>query len=137
VNAVPLAGLACRAAVCEVHALVGFVIVGGWAVLMLWGLVAFLIKREPNRWFWGLLGTLQAILLVQVALGLTLLALGHARDLLHYLYGSLFPAIVLTIGHVLARGMDDERDRWKIFAVAAFFVFGLTLRALMTGLGLG
>jgi len=32
--------------------------------------------------------------------------------------------------------MDDEKDTWKVFAVAAFFLFGLTLRALTTGLGM-
>jgi hypothetical protein len=38
--------------------------------------------------------------------------------------------------HVIARGLEDEVDAWKVFAVASFFVFGLTLRALTTGLGL-
>jgi hypothetical protein len=106
-------------------------------VLLLWGAGAFFTKREPNQWFWRLLGTLQAILILQIVVGLILLALGHSNGLLHYMYGSAFPAIVLVIANVLARGLDDEADRWKVFAVAAFFVFGLTLRALMTGLGLG
>jgi hypothetical protein len=132
-----LASLPCVTAVCEIHAVVGFVIVGGWAALLLWGAGAFFTKREPNQWFWRLLGTLQAILILQIVVGLILLALGHRNDLLHYMYGSAFPAIVLVIANVLARGLDDEADRWKVFAVAAFFVFGLTLRALMTGLGLG
>ena len=37
----------------------------------------------------------------------------------------------------MRRNLDDERDSWKVFGIAAFFVFGLTLRALYTGLGLG
>ena len=131
-----LATLTCDTPVCSVHEAIGFAIVGGWLVLLLWGAVAFFSKREPNQWFWRLVGVLQGILLLQIALGITLLALGRQRAILHYLYGAVFPGIVLGVAHVLARGLDDERDRWKVFAVASFFVFGLTLRALMTGLGL-
>jgi hypothetical protein len=42
---------------------------------------------------------------------------------------------VLVVAHVVARGM--EREPWIPFAWAGFFCFGLTLRALMTGLGIG
>ena len=73
---------------------------------------------------------------MQLVAGLVLLALGHRQVILHYGYGIVFPAIVLVIAHVFARGLDVESDTWKVFAVASFFVFGLTLRALTTGLGL-
>jgi hypothetical protein len=118
------------------HEFIGFFIVGGWAALMLWGLLAWITKREPNPWFWRLLGVLQGILVLQLVLGLILWLTNPIPAFLHPLYGAVFPAIVLVIAHVLARGLDLESDRWKIFAVAAFFIFGLTLRALMTGLGL-
>jgi hypothetical protein len=121
----------------EVHKYVGFAIVAGWAVVFLWGGVAFIAKREPGPMFWRILGVLQGILLLQVVLGLILWTTHRIPGVLHPLYGAIFPLVVLTIAHVLARGMDDERDRWKVFAVASFFVFGLTLRALMTGLGAG
>jgi hypothetical protein len=119
----------------EIHKYIGFAIVAGWAVLMVWGLVAYLTKREPNTWFWRVLGVLQAILLLQVVIGLILWLTNPLPAFLHPLYGAVFPVLVLGVAHILARGMDDERDRWKVFAVASFFVFGLTLRALMTGLG--
>ena len=129
--------LPCVAPACKVHAAIGFAIVGGWAVLFLWGLGAFIVKREPNQWFWRMLAVLQVLLILQLVAGVTLLALGHRADsLLHYGYGALFPAIVLVIAHVFARDMDAESDTWKVFAVASFFIFGLTLRALTTGLGL-
>jgi hypothetical protein len=118
-----------------IHKYVGFAIVAGWGILMLWGLFAYVRKREPNPLFWRILGVLQAILLIQVVLGLILWLAHPLPAFLHPLYGAVFPLVVLVIAHVLARGMDDERDRWKVFAVASFFVFGLTLRALMTGLG--
>jgi hypothetical protein len=119
----------------EFHKYVGFVIVGGWGLLLLWGVIAYFLKREPNVWFWRLLGVLQGILILQVVLGLILWVSNPIPAFLHPLYGAVFPGIVLVIAHVLARGLDDEKDRWKVFAVAAFFIFGLTLRALMTGLG--
>jgi hypothetical protein len=132
-----IAALSCKAPVCEVHAVIGFAIVGGWVVMFLWGLGSFILKREPNPWFWRLLAVLQVLLIVQLAAGTTLLALGHRADsLLHYFYGALFPAIVLAIAHVYARDMEVESDTWKVFAVASFFIFGLTLRALTTGLGM-
>ncbi len=132
-----LSVLPCVTTVCKVHLVIGAAIVGGWLALMLWGLVAFIIKREPNPWFWRLLALLQGLLILQLAAGLVLLALGRRADSwLHYLYGALFPAIVLVIAHVLGRGLEDEADSWKVFAIASFFIFGLTLRALTTGLGL-
>ncbi|HJP65991.1 MAG TPA: hypothetical protein VKA30_06785 [Actinomycetota bacterium] len=131
-----LASLPCASTVCLIHAVIGFVIVGGWAVLFLWGLIAFLVKREPNRWFWGLLAVLQVTVIVQFVAGLILLATGHRQEILHYGYGVVFPVVVLVFAHVFARGLEDEADSWKVFAVASFFLFGLTLRALTTGLGL-
>jgi len=132
-----VAALPCHTTVCEVHAAIGFAIVGGWAVLFSWGLGSFIVKREPNEWFWRLLAVLQVLLILQLLAGTILLALGHRADLLlHYFYGALFPAIVLVIAHVFARDMEVESDRWKVFAVASFFIFGLTLRALTTGLGM-
>jgi hypothetical protein len=132
-----VAGLSCRTGVCLTHAYIGYVIVGGWGLLFLWGLGAFIVKREPNQWFWRLLAALQVILIVQLIVGVILWASGHRLpSFLHFAYGVLFPAIVLVIAHTVGRGLEDESDAWKVFAVAAFFVFGLTLRALTTGLGL-
>jgi hypothetical protein len=120
-----------------IHRAIGFAIVIGWGVFFLWGLGAFVIKREPNEWYWRLLGALQVALVLQLVAGLILLITGRRLpSLLHLLYGAVFPGIVLVVAHVLGRGMDDERDTWKVFAIASFFTFGLVLRALTTGLGL-
>src|SRR2546428_11962327 len=132
-----LAALPCTTGVCKAHAAIAFLIGGGWFVLFAFGLGAWGARREPNRLFWNLLAVLQVLLGLQLIAGIVLLAMGRRADsLLHYLYGVVFPFIVLVVAHVLARGMQNEEDTWKIFAVGSFFVFGLTLRALTTGLGL-
>jgi len=121
--------------VCEAHLVVGFAIVAGWLAMWLAGLVAWLVKREPGRWFWGLLAGLQVLLILQLIAGVVLLATGHRPDTWrHYVYGVIGPLIVLVIAHVLGRDMANEEDTWKMFAVASFVVFGLTGMALATGL---
>jgi hypothetical protein len=120
-----------------VHKAIGFIIVGLAAILPLWGLVALIVKREPNRWFWHILAVLQVFLVLQLVAGIVLLATGHdLPSLLHFLYGAVFPGIVLVVAHVIGRGLENEEDTWKVFAIAGFILFGLTLRALTTGLGL-
>jgi hypothetical protein len=120
-----------------VHKVIGFAIVGAFGVFMLWGFGAWILKRDPGRWFWHLLAALQVTIGLQIVAGLVLVAIHgiRAQSVLHYAYGSVFPITVLVIAHVMAR--DMERDQWKVFAVAGFICFGLTLRALMTGLGIG
>ncbi|HEX8100165.1 MAG TPA: hypothetical protein VF660_08190 [Actinomycetota bacterium] len=119
-----------------IHRFIGFAIVAGFLVLAFWGLIAFIVKRDPTRWFWRLLAVLQVVLIIQLVAGLILLLTGHRRVLLHYAYGALFPAIVLVGAHVIARELEEPGDAWRVFAIAAFILFGLTLRALTTGLGL-
>ena len=118
------------------HEVIGYTIVGAFALLMLVGLVTWLMKRkEPWRWFWWILAYAQVVVGLQVIAGIVLLIMGERRDLLHYAYGGIFPILVLTTAHVVSR-MED-RPAYVNFAWAAFFCFGLTLRALMTGLGVG
>ena len=119
-----------------VHKVIGFAIVGAFGIFMLWGFGAWVLKRDPGRWYWHLLAALQVTVGVQTLAGLILVAIYgiHAQPILHYAYGAVFPIIVLTIAHAMAR--DMERDQWKVFAVAGFICFGLTLRALTTGLGM-
>jgi hypothetical protein len=123
--------------VSAVHEGIGFFIVGGFFLFFLWGLVAVIARRGPGSWYWRLLAVLQAGLALQLVAGVILLAMGGRQPVLHYLYGALFPAVVLVVAHVLGRGMEDERDALKVFVVASFVTFGLTLRALATGLGIG
>ena len=118
------------------HEIAGFVIVAGWALLFLFGIGLFVAKRDAGRLYWGLLTVLQVLLGVQLLAGLVLLALGGRQPLLHYLYGAVFPALVLGVCHLLTRGLEKPPYH-LFFTIGSFFVLGLTARALMTGLGVG
>jgi hypothetical protein len=121
----------------SVHKFVGFAIVIGWGLLFLWGTAVWVRRREPGASFWRLLAILQVLMGIQLVAGIVLLTTGHdLPSLLHLGYGVVFPVIALAAAHVLARSLADEFDAHKILTVAAFVVFGLTLRALTTGLGL-
>jgi hypothetical protein len=118
------------------HELEGFVIVAGWGVLFLFGVGLWLTKRDANRVYWGLLTVLQVLLGIQLLAGLVLFVSGGRPPLLHYLYGAVFPALVLGVCHVFTRGLEKPPYH-MFFTIGSFFVFGLTARALMTGLGIG
>jgi len=92
----------------------------------------------------------QVVAGAQAALGVALLLLGRRMatpgtlgDVLHYVYG-LLPILLFVFAHVVARagnariiGIDRPVRPWVPFAWVSFICFGLTLRALMTGLGIG
>jgi hypothetical protein len=118
------------------HQVEGFVIVAGWGVLFLWGVGLFLLRRDAGRLYWRLVALLQVLLGVQLLAGIALLALGERRALLHYLYGAALPAIVLTGCHLWNRSLQGPPYH-PAFTWGALVVFGLTARALMTGLGIG
>ncbi len=122
----------------RVHLYIGYVVPAAFLLLALWSLFAFLRNKTPSRWFWNLLGFVQVILGLQVVVGSLLFLTGlrpppSGVAWLHYAYGGLFPAAVLVAAHRGARTHQDVA--WVIFGFAAFVNFGLTFRALGTGLG--
>jgi heme A synthase len=71
---------------------------------------------------------------IQALIGIVVFVLGNrAPTILHYAYG-IFPILALGIAHVIARRPDFRERPWVPFAWVAFICFGLTLRAVMTGL---
>lgn len=120
----------------SVHLVIGWFIVGSFGLLSLWGLATWIIRRGPGRVFWWLVAAAQVALIVQLVGGVVLLLLGGRRPILHYAYGVVFPTMLLLGAHWAAREVVPDRP-WTAFAVASFIVFGLTLRALTTGLGIG
>jgi hypothetical protein len=136
----------------EVHKVIGFAVVAIFAVGWIWGLGAWIAKRGPGERFWLWLTVAQVTAGIQAILGIALLLTGHRVEaagtlggVLHYVYG-LLPLLLFVFAHIVARagnaslvGFDPNRRiaPWVPFAWASFICFGLTLRALMTGLGIG
>jgi hypothetical protein len=136
----------------QVHKVIGFVVVAVFAIGWIWGLGAAISKRGPGERFWTWLSVAQVTAGVQAILGIVLVLSGYRvaggtslQNSLHYVYG-LLPLLLFVFAHIVARagnaslvGFSAERRvaAWVPFAWAAFICFGLTLRALMTGLGIG
>ncbi|MFN2490240.1 MAG: hypothetical protein ABR529_10985 [Actinomycetota bacterium] len=122
-----------------IHRFIAYAIPTGWALLALAALVCFVRNRPPGEWFWKLLAGLQVILGIQAAVGAVLFLSGrvpasNGPSWLHYAYGALFPLAVLVAAHRFAR--RQEGISWVVFGGAALVIFGLTFRALQTGLGI-
>lgn len=93
-------------------------------------------RRQLGRPFWGLIYYAETVLVLQVVLGVVLLVTGHrVPQWLHYVYGSIFPLLVVLAGRLYS--LRREEYDYVPVAVGALVAFGLTLRAFMTGLGIG
>ncbi len=143
----------------DVHLVVGVLAIALNAAVALAGALEWWRARS-DRWFWLMLRAGQLIVLVQVALGGILLALGHKGSNLHVLYGAL-PLLVSLIAEQLraasaqmvldTRGLESARavgrlpqDEQRalvttiikrevgVMAVAALVVVILLLRAAQT-----
>ena len=117
-----------------IHTGIGWAIVVTFGVIWLWGMGALVFRRGPGRRYWWLVAFIQVTLILQGIAGVVLLLTGGRASALHYVYGVIFPGLVLIVAHVLGREMFAHRP-WLPFSIASFFCLGLTLRALMTGLG--
>ncbi|HKJ56596.1 MAG TPA: hypothetical protein VJ978_11470 [Nitriliruptoraceae bacterium] len=121
------------------HGWLGALLVTLFAVLGTWGLALRLMGRdEAPAAYWGVQHWTENLLLVQTVIGVVFLLIGRrvaGDDLvfLHYFYGSLFPLIAIVGGRIA--GMRREERDYVGLAWGAFFAFGLTLRAFMTGCG--
>lgn len=116
-----------------VHVAIGWAIVAAFGIIWLWGMGVLVFRRGPGRGFWWLLAFVQGTVLLQGVAGVVLLLMDRRVDSLHYVYGVVFPVLVLMVAHVVAREQFAHRP-WLPFSLASFFCLGLTLRALMTGL---
>jgi hypothetical protein len=125
----------------DVHRVIAYAIPTGFAVLTLWAVVSLVRNRNPHDLFWQLLAVLQVVVGIQIIIGVFLFLSGarpnsNGPQWLHYVYGGLFPAAVLAAAHRFARSERWRQIPWAVFGVAALICFGLTFRALQTGLGI-
>ena len=134
----------------EVHLVTGVALLIASLVAGVWGAVAWW-QHRPAVGFWYALRVAQALVVVQVMLGLILVFSGRETVDLHYLYGGLPLLISLLaetvragaaeqeLGELDIQGMPEERQRevalaivrreMGIMAVASLVIFGLVLRA--------
>ena len=93
------------------HATLGIVVMGANAVVAAWGAIAWL-RSEPSVWFWYLLRVAQAVVVVQVAVGMWLLISGNQpEDELHYLYGVAILAVTMVSEGMRIGAAQRELDQ--------------------------
>jgi hypothetical protein len=127
-----------------VHEAIGFLVVAVFTIGWVWGVGALVLRRDPGERFWTWITVEQVVAGVQAVIGLLLVVLGYRPDdWLHYVYG-FGPLLILAIAHAMSRetsrgrvGGSSWTQPWVVFTGASFICFGLALRALMTGLGIG
>ena len=84
---------------------------GANAVVAAWGAIAWL-RSEPSVWFWYMLRVAQAVVVVQVAVGLWLLISGNQpEDELHYLYGVAILAVTMVSEGMRIGAAQRELDQ--------------------------
>ena len=83
----------------QVHLVVGVAAVASWGVVAVAGAWCWW-ETSSSPWFWRALRVAQVVVLVQVALGGVLVALGRKPPGLHVLYGVL-PLLVSLIAEAL------------------------------------
>jgi len=128
----------------KVHETIGFFVLAVFTVGWVWGVGALLLRRDPGERFWTWLAVAQVVAVVQATVGVVLLLMGlRPGTWLHLVYG-FGPLIILGIGHLMSReisrghvGGQRWAQPWVVFTAASFVCFGLSLRALSTGLGPG
>ncbi|MBI4789177.1 MAG: hypothetical protein HY782_19265 [Chloroflexi bacterium] len=97
-----------------------------------WGTWSYLRGQGVSPSYWGALVVGEILMLVQGAIGVLLALTGALpRDLLHFLYGVLV-ALSWPSVYVYTNARTGRTEA-GIYAVVSFFVFGLALRAMMTG----
>lgn len=125
--------------IAQIHGWLGLAIVLAFLTIALWGLGLRIAGRdEAPAIFRGVQHWTENLLALQSLGGVVFLLIGRrvvGDDLvfLHYFYGSLFPLIAVVAGRIA--GLRREEREYVGMAWGAFFAFGLTTRALMTGCG--
>lgn len=139
----------------ELHVVLGVAVLVTNAAAGAWGGVAWL-RRAPSAGFWYLLRVAQAVVVLQVAVGLALLLAGReSPDDLHFVYG-IAPLVVSLVSEGMRVGaaqreLDEVPDidalgrveqvalarrvvrrEMGIMAVGALLIVSLALRAALT-----
>jgi hypothetical protein len=115
------------------HAVWGWVAIGLDTAAGLYGVGLAAAKRLPGKVFKAFIGAALTASLLQVAVGVSLYAIGERPGQMHVFYGIL-TAVALALVYVYRSEMRTRQTalRWAIFSL---FLAGLGLRAVMTFTG--
>lgn len=102
------------------------------AAVGVWGIVAYLRGQSLSGNYAGALAIGEALVLVQVAAGATLLVVGaRSPTATHYLYG-ITAILALPFAWSWLRG-HSQHQALLIYSLVALFIFGLAVRGMITG----
>jgi heme A synthase len=98
----------------------------------IWAAWSYFRKEGVNSNYWGALIIGEILVIGQGVIGVLMVILGGLpHDLIHFLYGVLvalgWPAVYI---YTNARATRTEA---ALYALVSFFIFGLAIRAIMTG----
>lgn len=114
------------------HGRLAFTLVLYFFLCAAWGLAAYQRGGGVSGAYLGALAIGVAALVAQALVGVALVIMGaQPASWLHIAYGTL-AAVSLPVAHGFARRRASRRAL-LIYALAALWVFGLTVRALTTG----
>ncbi len=100
--------------------------------IALWSGLLFLRKLAPGGSYRATLVLTEGLFIVQGLVGIAIFLQGaRPHDPLHWLYGPLL-VIVLPIAASYLSGRDNRREA-LVYGLATLFMFGLAIRAYMTG----
>jgi hypothetical protein len=102
------------------------------AAVGVWGVVAYFRGQSLSGSYAGALAIGEALVLVQVAAGATVLLSGaRPPSATHYLYG-ITAILALPFAWSWLRGRS-QRQALLIYSLVALFIFGLAVRGIITG----
>ena len=102
------------------------------AAVGVWGIVAYVRGQSLSGSFAGALVIGEALVLVQVVAGATVLVWGaRPPSATHYLYG-ITAILALPFAWSWLRGRS-QRQALLIYSLVALFIFGLAVRGMITG----
>ena len=97
-----------------------------------WGIFAYLRGQSISGSYAGALAIGEALVVVQVGAGVTMLATGaRPPSTTHYLYG-ITAVLVLPFAWSYLRARN-QRQALLIYSLVALFIFGLAVRGMITG----
>jgi hypothetical protein len=97
-----------------------------------WGIFAYLRGQSISGSYAGALAIGEALVVVQVGAGVTMLATGaRPPSATHYLYG-ITAILVLPFAWSYLRARN-QRQALLIYSLVALFIFGLAVRGTITG----